>query len=265
VPWLERGYDVDGVDISQDMLDMCRERTAREHLPQPALYAQPLHELDLPRYRTIVVCGGFGLGGDRRRDEEALERLRAHLEPGGTLLLDNEVPYAYASWRYWTAGGRADLPRPWPEPGERRTGADGAEYELRHRLVDVDRLEQRITNELRALMWRDSERVADETHRLTLTAYFTYEIALMLERAGFERTRFAARTATSRRRGTTSSSSSSRGCDSRRRRSRRSRPEDDKAVISPPGNAENREKRETSSRVAPNRAAIGKPTSSRRQ
>src|SRR5207237_9133700 len=152
----------------------------------PRLYPQAMHERELPRrYRSIVGCGGFGLGGDRGQDEEGLRRLREHLEPGGTLILDNEVPYAYANWPYWTATGRKELPRAWPEPGERRLAPDGAEYELRHRLVDVDPLEQLATSELRALMWEDGELVADETHELKLTMYFTREIELMLERAGF--------------------------------------------------------------------------------
>jgi len=58
---------------------------------------QPLHELDPPRrYRTIVACGVFGLGSTRGQDEEALRRFHRALEPGGLLLLDNEVPYANA-------------------------------------------------------------------------------------------------------------------------------------------------------------------------
>jgi SAM-dependent methyltransferase len=186
IPWLHSGYDVDGADISPDMLDLCNERALREGLPPPRLYPQAMHELDLPRrYRTIVVCGGIGLGGDRRQDVEGLRRIRAHLEPGGTLVLDNEVPYSYANWRYWTEEGRKELPRSWPEPGERRLGSDGAEYELRYRLVDLDPLAQRMTSELRALMWQDGELVADETHELKLTAYFTHELELMLEQAGF--------------------------------------------------------------------------------
>jgi SAM-dependent methyltransferase len=186
VPWLRAGLDVDGCDISPDMLQHCRERAEREGL-SPTLYAQPMHELDLPRrYRTIVVCGGFGVGSCRERDLPALRRLYEHLEPGGMLLLDNEVPYANARlWRYWTRDERASLPEPWPPPGERRRGSDGTEYELTSRAVSLDPLAQSVTLEMRARMWRDGELGAEEESRIDLMLYFRDELVQMLERTGF--------------------------------------------------------------------------------
>jgi hypothetical protein len=168
------------------MLALCRERAERDGL-SPNLYAQAMHELDLPRrYRTIIVCGGFGLGGSRGQDLEALRRLHDHLEPGGVLVLDNEVPYSYTGhWRYWLKEERGALPRPWPPPGERRRAADGTEYELRSRLVDLDPLSQTVTLEMLGEMWRDGVRLAEERHVLELTVYFTNEVVLMLERTGF--------------------------------------------------------------------------------
>ena len=193
VPFLRAGLDVDGCDVSADMLALCREAAEREGL-RPSLYTQAIHELDLPRrYKTIVVCGGFGLGATREQDLEGLRRLHAHLEPGGTLALDNEMPYADKRlWPRWLRGGRDDLPRPWPPPGERRVGSDGAEYELRTRLIEFDPLEQRASFEMLAEMWRGGELVETGTHSLQLTLYFTHEIVLLLERAGFSEVRVRA-------------------------------------------------------------------------
>jgi SAM-dependent methyltransferase len=189
LPYLRAGLDVDGCDISPDMLAHCREAAAREGL-SPNLYAQAMHELDLPRrYRTVFVCGALGLGSSREQDEEGLRRLHEHLEPGGTLVLDNEVPYADAAlWQYWLKDNRAELPRP-PRrdpPDERRAASDGSELALQSRLVAFDPLAQLATRELRALRWRDGELVEEEEHLLTTTLYFKDEIVLMLERAGFE-------------------------------------------------------------------------------
>jgi SAM-dependent methyltransferase len=186
LPYLRDGLDVDGADVSPDMLALCREAAERDGL-SPALYAQAKHELDLPRrYRTIFMCGALGVGSTRAEDGEALRRVYEHLEPGGVFVFDNEVPYAPGNgWEYWQAEARAQLPRPPRPPGARRTGSDGAEYELRSRLVDVDPLEQRVTMEMQAFMWRDGELVAEDELELTLTLYFRDEILLMLERAGF--------------------------------------------------------------------------------
>jgi hypothetical protein len=170
------------------MIALCREKAEREGL-SPTLFVQPMHELDPPRrYGTIFVCGGFGLGSDRDGDAEALRRFHEYLEPGGTLVLDNENPYSDGySWRYWLKDGRAELPRPWKplEEAERRRGSDGTEYALQSRVVDFDPLEQRETHEIRAGMWRDGELVREEEHTLHMTLYFKNELLLLLERAGF--------------------------------------------------------------------------------
>jgi hypothetical protein len=53
-------------------------------------------------------------------------------------VLDNEVPYNYGErWRQWQTERRAELPEPWPPPGERRRASDGAEYELRSRALEL--------------------------------------------------------------------------------------------------------------------------------
>lgn len=177
VPWLRDGLDVDGCDVSADMLALCREAAAREGL-EPALYEQALHELDLPRrYRTIVCCGTFGLGSTREQDAEALRRLHDHLEPGGLLALDVE------------AGGSLDGVEPSPvrrdPPAERRRGSDGCDYALRGRVVDVDRAGRRLTRAIQAWQWRDGELVAEEEHVLTESLYGEDELAALLERTGF--------------------------------------------------------------------------------
>jgi SAM-dependent methyltransferase len=188
IPYVRAGLDVDGCDISPDMVALCREQAEREGL-SPTLFVQPMHELDPPRtYETIFVCGGFGLGSDRDRDSEALRRFYANLDSGGTLVLDNENPYSSGyPWKYWRKDERAALPRAWEplDAVERRRGSDGAEYALDSRLVDLDPLEQRATYEMRAGMWRNGELVRQEEHTLHINFYFPHELLLLLERAGF--------------------------------------------------------------------------------
>lgn len=187
VPWLDAGYDVDGCDVSEDMLARCSER-ARAAGHEPTLAAQPLHELKMPRrYRTIVVCGVFGLGTTWEQDAAALRRLFEALEPGGLLLLDNEAPYAAArQWRSWTPEGRAALPEPLAPPGELRATPDGTERGMRSRLLASDPLDQTVTLEIVGELWRDGELVAIETRPLTLRLYLDAQVRGMLADAGFE-------------------------------------------------------------------------------
>ena len=186
LPYLRAGLDVDGCDVSADMIGLCREKAAREGLA-PTLFVQAMHELDPPRrYGTIFVCGAFGLGSTREQDLEALRRFHECLEPDGTLLLDIEVPYADAKqWRRWSRDERGALPEPAEPPRERRRASDGAEYALRARIVELEPLAQRVTLAMHAEQWRDGVLLAEEDHLLTIGLYFRNELLLMLERAGF--------------------------------------------------------------------------------
>jgi SAM-dependent methyltransferase len=187
IPYLRAGLDVDGCDVSADMIAACREKAQSEGL-EPNLYVQPMHALELERrYRTIFVCGAYGLGSTREQDVEALGRFREHLEPGGTLLLDTEVPYADARlWKYWLKGEREALPEPMPDPRRRIVASNGTEYALVSRVLEVDPLEQRSSLEMRTELWRDGELEADETRQIDMHHYFVDELLMMIQRAGFQ-------------------------------------------------------------------------------
>ena len=189
VPLRREGFDIDGCDVSEDMLAEVRTQLAGVEQP-PALFAQALHELDLPRrYRTMFMCGVFGLGGNRRHDREALRRAHLHLEPGGALVLIHTLPYneqqTPESWAEWLPGHRSPLPEAWPESGNRRRCADGDELELLTRTVAFDSIEQIEVMEMRARLWHEGEMVREEDYRLRASIYFAQEIVLLLEDAGF--------------------------------------------------------------------------------
>jgi SAM-dependent methyltransferase len=187
VPWLRAGYDVDGCDTSADMIARCRERAEAEGL-DPHLDVTPLHGLAPRRaYRTIVVCGVFGLGSSREEDAEALRRLHDALMPGGMLLIDNEQPYADADyWALFPAAARTELPEPEEGAGERVSAPDGSDRALQSRVLSLDPLDQTIVLEIRADKWADGEHVAVEHHQLSMRFYLHQEMLAMLERAGFD-------------------------------------------------------------------------------
>lgn len=190
VPFLRAGLDVDGCDVSEDMLAHCAALAESEGL-SARLERQPMSALDLPRrYQTVVICGSFGIGGTRADDCEALRRVHRHLEPGGTLAFDQYLPnFEKHGWGAWVPGSRPALPTPWPEHGERKQCADGTELELKSRVLDFDPLDQVVRREIRAEHWVDGEVVAAEESALSSNIYFKSELLLMLESAGFENIR----------------------------------------------------------------------------
>ncbi len=185
LPLLRAGLDVDGCDLSADMLAACRERATAEGL-SPRLYEQAMHELDLPRqYRTIFCCGVIGLGGEHRLTMQAMQRCYAHLQPGGRFAFDyaprwNDPP----AWMSRLPEGRRRLPQEWPESGERKPLPDGSELELVARTVAMDPLEEVAVRQMRARLWQDGELIREEIHTQKLEDYSKNELILMLERAG---------------------------------------------------------------------------------
>lgn len=185
LPLRRDGFDVDGADVSTDMLDRCRSALAAEGL-SATLYPQALHELNLPRdYRTIVVCGAFGLGGSREQDLEGLRRLHAHLQPGGTLFMDHYLPNLETpeAWKFWLE--RPELPGRWPRHADRRRAADGTELEMRARLAGLDPLALTSTLEIEVRHLASDRVEACETGLIRINLYFRPEIELMLRVAGF--------------------------------------------------------------------------------
>lgn len=185
LPILREGMDIDGSDASADMLNWCQQLAELEQF-RADLYPQAMHELYLPRqYRTIIVCGAFGVGGTRDQDLEGLRRIHRHLAPGGRLYMDHHLPNLEnpRGWGSWVE--KPDLPRRWPKQGDRRSASDGTDLEIRTRQIDFDPLEQTTTLEIRVSQHRDDEEMAVETREIDINLYFRKEIELMLLVAGF--------------------------------------------------------------------------------
>ena len=157
-PLRDRGFDLDGCDVSADMVERCRQR-----VPDATLWVSALHELDPPRrYASILCCGVLGLGSTRGQDIDALKRLHEALLPGGTLVLDNEEkPFR---WQV----------RNWGEP------SDG-EISLCLRVDAVDDTDRCVHLTLRAET-PDGRR---EEHALTMRQWYGDELVPLLQGAGF--------------------------------------------------------------------------------
>ncbi|MDH5676227.1 MAG: class I SAM-dependent methyltransferase [Myxococcales bacterium] len=88
-----RGYHVEGLDASQDMLVLCRQAAAERGL-EVTLHQAEMQSFSLPqRYRAIFLAGAtFTLLTSDDDAAAALSRIHAHLEPGGSALIPLDLP-----------------------------------------------------------------------------------------------------------------------------------------------------------------------------
>lgn len=91
---IDRGFDVQGVDLSESMLEIGRAK-----LPGVPLHRADMRSFDLGRRFDVVTClfGAVGEVGSHEALRSAIRCLAAHLAPGGVLVL--EPWYLRESWQ----------------------------------------------------------------------------------------------------------------------------------------------------------------------
>jgi ubiquinone/menaquinone biosynthesis C-methylase UbiE len=176
--YLSDGLQVDGVDISPEMIALCR-RKALERSLQPALYVRAIERLALPgKYRTIIVPSStFQLVTDPAAVSAALERFREHLLPGGML--------AMSIWHI-----KRDGPAEWSDwylIAEKERPADGKVVRRQERSMYDPDTQLRHTENLYELL-EDGRVVYKEEHRRSpeLRNYTLVQLFDLLSQAGFE-------------------------------------------------------------------------------
>jgi ubiquinone/menaquinone biosynthesis C-methylase UbiE len=181
VDFLQDNVDIDGVDNSPEMLDLCRQKAEALGL-HPKLYLQWMETLELPRrYRTILVpSSSFQLIVEPEKARQAMQRFYAHLLPGGSLIM----PFMLLQQE----GGALDSG--WYQTGEKTRSSDGAvakrwsrssfdvENQLEHTL---DRYELSLNGQVIA---------AEEHSRSPATRWYTQaQVIELYKAAGFDTVR----------------------------------------------------------------------------
>ncbi|MFN8493372.1 MAG: class I SAM-dependent methyltransferase [Caldilineaceae bacterium] len=179
--YLQAGLDVEGADISGEMLAVCRQQAAAAGLTL-VLYEQPMQQLATPhRYRTIYIpCGSFVCVMDRRLALATLQRCYDQLEPGGVLVFNIYL----TEYNYAQPIPAESFPLPWTLRAEKQLPGR-QRLRIYHRVTGLDPVEQ-IEQEERRYELYDGERLLQtEIHSGQTRWYFRNELLWMLQLAGF--------------------------------------------------------------------------------
>lgn len=167
----DAGFELLGVEVSPDLVEIARERA-----PQAEFVNASLLDAELPACVAVAAIGEcFNYAFDERAGDEALpllfRRIHGALQPGGLFLFDIAEP------------GRE-------RGGPRRDWSEGPDWLL---CLEASEDQQTRTLERRITVFRELDgdyRRSDELHRLRL--YDVQFVLDSLEAAGFEARRLAA-------------------------------------------------------------------------
>lgn len=170
IPLFEKGYHVEGVDLSESMLKCCEEKCISRSLLIP-LYQQALNKLALPRQYDLIfiALGSFQHIKDPEEALSSLHQLRKHLKPGGVLLLEMTSQAMH-------------LTRPLKFEQE-VTSANG------YKIVNKSKAQQKekdlIINRMRYEKWEGGKLQDAEEDHWYIRFYPENQMVQMLDQAGF--------------------------------------------------------------------------------
>ncbi|MFA1820216.1 class I SAM-dependent methyltransferase [Virgibacillus oceani] len=175
IPLLEKGLKVDGFDVSDEMLKICRRNCDSRGLNPKLLKDQMESFSSSEKYEAIIIPTGTFLLLHRREESiKALKNFHHHLADGGKLILDiSSIPLQTdlstdkMSTRIWQT-----------RAGEMIT--------LETKLVEVDYINQYTISHHRYEKWEGGKLVQTELEQFPLRWYGVEEFKMMLEQIGFQ-------------------------------------------------------------------------------
>lgn len=171
VPLLKKGFQVDGFDVSLDMLEICRENCKKSGL-STTLFEAKMETFSLDaKYGAIVIpTGTFLLLHEREKSLQALQNFHHHLMDGGKLIVDLFLP------------GELEIGRPSIRKWDTE---NGDVITVESQIVEVDPIKQFRVSQARYEKWRSGKLIQTELERYPLRWYGVEEFRMILELAGF--------------------------------------------------------------------------------
>lgn len=103
IPFIQKGLDVEGVDLSTEMLEQCRLNMKEANI-DGTIYHGDLTKLDLPmKYDAVIMPTGSFCLLPKQIIKDVLKSLYNHLNDQGELIIDVELPMWFNSGEISTA------------------------------------------------------------------------------------------------------------------------------------------------------------------
>lgn len=172
IPLLEQGLKVDGFDVSDEMLKICRSNCEKRGL-NPTIFEGKMESVSLDtEYEAIIVPTGTFLLLHQREDSlAALRNFYNHLSDGGRLIIDiflqTDLTVGNVSTSAWET-------------------SDDEMITLENKMVEVDYINQYTISHNRYEKWRNGELAQTELERFPLRWYGIEEFKTILEQIGFD-------------------------------------------------------------------------------
>lgn len=171
IPLIKEGITIDGVDISAEMLAQCKINMEK-HNVNAELYEQDLTALSLPRkYDAIIMPTGSFCLLPREHIQEVLTLFHNHLNTGGKIIIDLEMPSHFKEGRAGTSSFNMT-----DDTGILFSRVNG----------NIDWMEQKTSSIIKYELIVQGEVMKTEISNLTLYWYGIAEFEMRLALAGFK-------------------------------------------------------------------------------
>jgi SAM-dependent methyltransferase len=173
IPLLEMGLQIEGFDLSKDMLSICDSYCKEKRLKSNLFEASMESFSRNIKYDAIIVpTGSFLLVHQRGESIKALKNFYHHLTSGGKLIIDLILP------DHFSIGKRTI--KSW-------TTLNGDIITSEDTLTDVYFIKQYIVQHIKYEKWRDGVLIQSELEQYPLRWYSVEEFKTILEILGFKK------------------------------------------------------------------------------
>ncbi|MCW1915084.1 class I SAM-dependent methyltransferase [Luteolibacter sp. GHJ8] len=175
LPLLQKGYQVEGLELSAEMLELCR-RSAADLSLEPVLHEGDMTVFDSgQRYQSLLLPAfTLQLAAD---PAAALKHFHTLLEPGGVIYLSVFIPFAELHKELPEGEWYEDHRIPWTE-------GRSAVIDTRHRLNRKERILER--EHRYRLLASDGSVETEHVSQQTLRWFTARQLHGLLMKAGFE-------------------------------------------------------------------------------